>query len=78
MGISNQSTPLWKALLFEQRLPWRYKHIIGRIKDFRLYKSPILIGGCGRSGTTLLTSILSSHPKIALIPHETGIFCPTG
>lgn len=36
---------------------------------------PILVGGCGRSGTTLLLSILSANPKLFAIPVETGIFC---
>ena len=38
---------------------------------------PIIIGGCGRSGTSLLLSILSSHPQIYGIPKETYYFCPT-
>jgi len=37
---------------------------------------PIIIGGCGRSGTTLLLSILSAHPGIFAIPFETRIFTP--
>jgi hypothetical protein len=36
---------------------------------------PILIGGCGRSGTTLLLSLLSVHPNIYAIPEETIAFC---
>ena len=36
--------------------------------------APIIIGGCGRSGTTLLLSILSAHPDIYAIPIETGSF----
>ena len=36
---------------------------------------PIVIGGCGRSGTTLLSSILSSHPHIATAKKETRTFC---
>ena len=39
---------------------------------------PILIGGCGRSGTSMLLSILSCHPEIAAIDGETQAFCPTG
>lgn len=35
---------------------------------------PVIIGGCGRSGTTLLLSILSAHPNIYAIPQETEIF----
>ncbi len=37
-------------------------------------KCPIIIGGCGRSGTTLLLSILGSHPNIQAIKDETGLF----
>jgi len=39
-------------------------------------QAPIIIGGCGRSGTTLLLSVLSAHPGIYAIPEETDIFCP--
>jgi Sulfotransferase family len=38
--------------------------------------APIVVGGCGRSGTTLLLSILSAHPAIYAIEHETYAFCP--
>lgn len=40
-------------------------------------KSPIIIGGCGRSGTTLLAAILSSHPNIYSYTYETMAFCPS-
>lgn len=40
----------------------------------RFTEAPIIIGGCGRSGTTLLASILSCHPRIAAIGPETRIF----
>ncbi|MGM0441609.1 MAG: sulfotransferase family protein [Elusimicrobiota bacterium] len=36
--------------------------------------TPVLIGGCGRSGTTLLLSIMGAHPKIYAIPEELGVF----
>jgi len=39
-------------------------------------KSPIIIGGCGRSGTTLLLSVLGSHKNIFAIPEETHAFYP--
>lgn len=39
-------------------------------------KPPILIGGCGRSGTTLMLGILSAHANIFAIPYETEAFCP--
>ncbi|PHR96526.1 MAG: hypothetical protein COA78_28670 [Blastopirellula sp.] len=38
---------------------------------------PVVIGGCARSGTTLLLSLLSSHPRIYAIPVETQTLCPT-
>lgn len=38
--------------------------------------SPIIIGGCGRSGTTLLAAILSSHPNVYSYTYETMAFCP--
>jgi len=38
---------------------------------------PIVIGGCARSGTTLLLSVLSCHPEIHAIPVETQALCPT-
>lgn len=37
-------------------------------------KPPIIIGGCARSGTTLMSAILSAHPHIFVIPHETYVF----
>lgn len=40
-----------------------------------LTQPPIIIGGCARSGTTLLSSMLSAHPSIFIIPRETGAFC---
>ncbi len=44
----------------------------------QLGQRPIMIGGCGRSGTTLLLSILSCHPKIFAIDIETTALCPDG
>ena len=41
------------------------------------YSAPgIVIGGASRSGTTLLLAILSAHPRIFAIDHETYAFCP--
>lgn len=45
--------------------------------DDRFEKPPIIIGGCGRSGTSLLLSVLSARPNIFAIPHETEAFCPS-
>lgn len=42
----------------------------------RLLRSPIVIGGCGRSGTSLLLSVLSCHPEIFPIPFESRALCP--
>ena len=36
-----------------------------------------MIGGCARSGTTLLLSMLSCHPRLLAIPNETMSLCPT-
>ncbi len=41
---------------------------------FSMKEDPIIIGGCGRSGTSLLQSIISSHPNICSIPYETNVF----
>lgn len=51
----------------------------GRLKlgwwssPWRSLQSPVVIGGCGRSGTTLLRAALNAHPRIAIGP-ETGVF----
>lgn len=51
----------------------------GRLKfgwwssGFQSDANPIFIGGASRSGTSLLTSLLSAHPQIHIGP-ETGIF----
>lgn len=37
-------------------------------------QEPIFIGGCGRSGTTLLLSVLSAHKDIFAIPIESAAF----
>jgi hypothetical protein len=39
-------------------------------------KAPIVIGGCGRSGTTLLLSILGAHPNILAFADELYCFYP--
>jgi len=67
--------------LKELRIPW-YKAIfnplvisIGRRKlQKHFHKLPIVIGGCDRSGTTLLISILGAHPHIFAYPKENGVF----
>lgn len=48
---------------------------LGRAKaQRRLTTPPILIGGCARSGTTLLAAMLSAHPRLWVVPRETWTF----
>jgi hypothetical protein len=54
----------------------RNKYFLRKV-DKKFSLPPIIIGGCGRSGTSLLLSILSAHPQIYGIPKETYYFCPT-
>jgi len=44
------------------------------IEKRRFTQPPVFVGGCGRSGTTLLLSILSSHKEIFCIPGELSLF----
>jgi len=54
---------------------WYDKNILKRINN--IYpKPPVIIGGCGRSGTTLLLSILGAHPSIHAINDEIYVFYP--
>mgnify|MGYP001828991843 FL=1 len=46
----------------------------GRIRFRQLRATPVIVGGCERSGTSLLLSILSAHPSIHAIPRETQAF----
>jgi hypothetical protein len=45
-----------------------------RIEKRRFTAPPVYIGGCGRSGTTLLLSILSAHNEIFACPRELNLF----
>lgn len=48
---------------------------LGQRKERKYFsKVPIFIGGCARSGTSLLLSILSAHPSIFCFPKETDAF----
>jgi hypothetical protein len=38
-------------------------------------EEPIVIGGCARSGTTLMLAVLSCHPHVYAIDKETRAFC---
>ncbi len=45
-----------------------------RIERRRFSDPPVYIGGCGRSGTTLLLSVLSAHKDIFACPSELYLF----
>ena len=51
------------------------QYINGYLAYKKLDHTPIIIGGCERSGTSLLQSIISSHPQIHSIEEETWAFC---
>lgn len=42
----------------------------------RLLARPVVIGGCGRSGTTLLRGLIGAHSRIVTIERETQALCP--
>ncbi|MGM0369641.1 MAG: sulfotransferase family protein [Bacillota bacterium] len=48
---------------------WGEKKVESEFSD-----TPIMIGGCGRSGTTLLLSIIGAHPNIFALPQESTTF----
>lgn len=45
--------------------------------DLPFDRPPIVVGGCGRSGTSVLLSILSAHPAIQAVPYATHAFART-
>lgn len=47
----------------------------GLLGDLWFRGQPIVIGGCERSGTTLLISVLSALPRVYAIPEETFALC---
>jgi len=48
--------------------------LLGKRLENRFTDPPVFIGGCGRSGTTLLLSILSAHDQLFCHPKELGLF----
>ncbi len=61
--------------LFKQTISSPVINFLGKQKEKKNFsKPPIFIGGCGRSGTTLLLSIISAHPKIFAFPNEVDAF----
>ncbi|KAA3617129.1 MAG: sulfotransferase [Calditrichaeota bacterium] len=45
-----------------------------RIADKQFSGTPIIIGACPRSGTTILLSVLGAHPNIFAIPNQSYAF----
>jgi len=70
----NLSSDVWKKIFVEKINPKRSSRVTKNIE--KLNKNPIVIGGCGRSGTTLLASIFGSNEEIYTIDSETGLLCP--
>jgi len=61
--------------LIKSRITSPIINFLGKRKEKKHFsKPPILVGGCGRSGTTLLLAILSAHPKIFAFPNEVDAF----
>lgn len=55
---------------------WASEILLRHYLPRRFPRPPIFIGGAPRSGTTLLISILGSHPHIHAIDYETAAFHP--
>ena len=50
------------------------KAILFKLRHTRMNKEPVIIVGCGRSGTSLLLAILDAHPRIYGYPYESEVF----
>jgi hypothetical protein len=77
LSFLRESLQQWDRNYFRGRL-----YLLKNVSNWRRYRRilqmsrrPVLVGGCGRSGTTLLLSLLSVHPNLYVIPEETGAFC---
>jgi hypothetical protein len=40
--------------------------------------APIFVGGCGRSGTTIVARMIALHPQTKLVPQELRVHCDPG
>lgn len=53
---------------------WRSVRTLPRMR--RLLARPVIVGGCGRSGTSLVTALIGAHSHILQVDRETEAFCP--
>ena len=65
----------FKYLVTSRSVSCLYESDLRILRDLTTSR-PIVIGGCGRTGTTLLLSILGSLGNIFAIPEETYAFYP--
>src|SRR4051812_48136532 len=42
----------------------------------RLLRRPIVVGGCGRSGTAMLRGLIGAHTRVQVVERETQALCP--
>lgn len=62
------------SLLSEKLNHLKHISVSSILKIINLVEPPIIICGCGRSGTTLLLGILDAHPSIQAVKSESRIF----
>ncbi len=74
--MSKKEKNLPRKLLYKLELLGRkLVRAVGPLKmEKKFSKPPIIIGGCGRSGTTLLLSVIGAHPNIFAFPDEIMAF----
>lgn len=51
------------------------RYALGLLRAQEYSRPPIVVGGCERSGTTLLQSVISAHPRIDAFAEELWCFC---
>jgi hypothetical protein len=73
MNITSQIYSMWSRCSVLRNIEW---FLTKALLALWFPKGGIVIGGCGRSGTTLLIGILSAHSKICTIKVETGNLSP--
>lgn len=65
---------LTTKILHAERPHQTFNFLINYFRGIRADKPPILIVGCGHSGTSVLLRILDMHPAIYGIPYESRAF----